>query len=155
ERVAHDNFVALPRDANWLIAITLLAEVCGALHDGPRAAELYAMILPYAGRNVVVGRNATNNGCASRLLGILASTQGAWDLAEGHFDEAQAMHLKMGARPWHARTEVAYAEMLLARGRPDDVSKASDMLADAILSADSLGMVVLAEYARSVAPARV
>jgi tetratricopeptide (TPR) repeat protein len=155
ERVAVDHFSTVPRDANWLIAITLVAEVCGALRDGPRAAELYAILLPYAGRNVVVGRNATNNGSASRLLGILATAQGAWDIAEHHFEEAQRMHAHMGARPWHARTQVSYAEMLLARGRADDATRAAEMLADAILVADALGMVVLAEHARSLVPARV
>ena len=63
---------ALPRDANWLIGVTLLAEVCGALGDGGRAEPLYALLEPYAGRNVVVGRAATCNGAASRLLGMLA-----------------------------------------------------------------------------------
>jgi DNA-binding SARP family transcriptional activator len=155
ERLAANHFTDIHRDANWLIGITLLAEVCGALNDGPRAAELYSLLLPYAGRNVVVGRNATNNGCASRLLGILATAQGAWDLAERHFDEAQKMHAHMGARPWHARTQVSYAEMLLARNRADDVARAGEMLADAILVADALGMVVLAEHARSLVPARV
>ena len=33
ERVAAAGFDALPRDANWLIAVTLLAEVCGSLGD--------------------------------------------------------------------------------------------------------------------------
>jgi tetratricopeptide (TPR) repeat protein len=155
EHVAVDHFANVPRDANWLIAITLLAEVGSALQDGPRAAELYGMLLPYAGSNVVVGRNATNNGSASRLLGMLATAQGAYDLAERHFDEAQRMHAHMGARPWHARTQVAYAEMLLARARGDDVARAGEMLADAILVADALGMVVLAEHARSLVPARV
>ena len=70
--VAEPGFDALPRDANWLIAVTLLAEVCGAMGDGDRARELYALLEPYAGRNVVVGRAATCNGSASRLLGILA-----------------------------------------------------------------------------------
>ena len=36
----------LPRDANWLIAVTLLAEVCGALGDAARAGELYRMLEP-------------------------------------------------------------------------------------------------------------
>ena len=153
ERIASGGFSAFPRDANWLIAVTLLAEVCAALGDAPRAGELYALLAPYAGRNVVVGRNATNNGCASRLLGALAGVQQEWELAERHFDEAQAMHAHMGARPWHARTQVAYAEMLLGRGRADDIARASEMLADAILVADALGMVVLAEHARSLVPA--
>ncbi len=153
ERIASGGFSAFPRDANWLIAVTLLAEVCAALGDAERAGELYALLAPYSGRNVVVGRNATNNGCASRLLGALAGVRHEWDLAERHFDEAQAMHEHMGARPWHARTQVAYAEMLLARGRADDITRATEMLADAILVADALGMVVLAEHARSLVPA--
>ncbi len=124
EEVARGGFAAFPRDANWLIAITLMAEVCGALGDAPRAAELYGLLSPYAGRNVVVGRNATCNGSASRLLGVLAVAQGPWDVAEGHFDEAQRMHASMGARPWHARTQVSYAELLLARRGPGDVERA-------------------------------
>ena len=41
-RSPRGGFAAFPRDANWLIAITLMAEVCGALGDADRAAELYA-----------------------------------------------------------------------------------------------------------------
>ncbi|MBE2318293.1 AAA family ATPase [Solirubrobacter sp. CPCC 204708] len=140
----------IPRDANWLVAVTVLAEVCGALGDAARAGQLYAMLEPYAGRNVVVGRNATFNGSASWLLGLLAAAQGRYELAESHFAAAQEMHVAMGARPFQARTQVAWAEMLLAQG---DVERASEMLADAILVADALGMVVLAERARSLVPA--
>jgi hypothetical protein len=153
ERVAEGGFAAFPRDANWLIAITLMAEVCGALADATRAAELYTLLEPYAGRNVVVGRNATNNGSASRLLGILAAARGELDCAERHFVDAQKMHAAMGAKPWHARTQVAYAEMLLARRGTGDVERATEMLADAIVVADALGMVVLAEKARRLVPA--
>ena len=152
EQVASGGFSAFPRDANWLIAITLVAEVCGALGDAARAAELYGLLEPYAGRNVVVGRNATNNGSASRLLAILATARGEYDCAERHFDDAQKMHGAMNARPWHARTQVSYAEMLLARRAPGDVERATEMLADAILVADALGMVVLAEKARRLVP---
>ena len=129
-----------------------MAEVCGALADPVHADELYALLEPYSGRNVVVGRNATCNGSASRLLGILAAARGEHALAERHFEEAQRMHVSMGARPWHARTQVAYAEMLLARRGPGDVERATEMLADAILVADALGMVVLAERARRLVP---
>jgi hypothetical protein len=45
--------------------------------------------------------------------------------------------------------------MLLARGRADDAARAGEMLADAILVADALGMVVLADHARSLVPAPV
>ena len=109
EKVAEGGFAAFPRDANWLIAITLMAEVCGALADPVHADELYALLEPYSGRNVVVGRNATCNGSASRLLGILAAARGEYALAERHFEEAQRMHVSWArvrgtpARRWRTR----------------------------------------------------
>src|SRR5262249_29481445 len=98
------------------------------------------------------GRNATNYGNASRLLGLLAATRGSFDLAEQHYGRAQEMHDSMGARPMYARTQVSFAEMLLARRGPGDVDRARELLADAILVADALGMVVLAERARRLVP---
>jgi DNA-binding SARP family transcriptional activator len=147
EAMARAGFDALPRDAQWLIAMTLLAEVCGRLGDAARAAELYEPLVPYAGRNVIVGRAATCNGSASRHLGILAGTIGEWERAERHFEDALAMHEAMGARPFVARTQVSWAEMELARG---DVSRARDRLAEAIVLADALGMSALGTRARSL-----
>ncbi len=151
ERLAEGGFDDLPRDANWLIGVTLLAEVCGALGDGARAEALYAQLEPYAGRNVVVGRAATCNGSASRLLGILAAAMGSWELAEGHFISALAMHDRMGARPWTARTQLAYAEMLLTRRRQGDKARALELLGDAVAIADELGMPVVAQRTRELA----
>ena len=150
ESVAAAGFDALPRDANFLIAVTLLAEVCGALGDADRAAELYPLLAPHGGRNVLVGRAASCNGSASRLLGILAGVLGQWEEAERSFAEALEMHVRMGARPWVARTELAWAEMLLARGGPGDEAAARARLAEAIVLADALGMVALAERARAL-----
>ena len=145
--------VELPRDANWLIANTLLAEVCGMLRDGERAPELYERLLPYAGRNVVVGRASTCNGSASRLLGMLAVAMRRWDEADSHFADAMEMHERMGARPWKARTAVAWASMLLARRARGDKAHARELLAEAVLEADALGMAVVAEQARALVPA--
>ena len=150
EAIAEPGFDALPRDANWLIALTVLAEVCATLGDAERARELYALLAPHGGRNVIVGRAATCNGCASRLLGMLAGVLGEWDEAERRFFEAREMHIRMGARPWLARTELAWAEMLLARAEPGDDVGARERLTEAIVIADALGMVVLAERARAL-----
>ena len=147
EALARDGFDSLPRDAQWLIAITLLAEVCGRLGDAARAPALYELLAPYAGRNVVVGRAATCNGSASRPLGMLAAVRGEWARAERHFADALSMHEAMGARPFAARTRLAWGEMELARG---DVARARELLADAIVEADALGMVVVAERARGL-----
>ena len=145
--LAEQGFGTLPLDANWLIAITLLAEVCGRVGDAPRAAELYAALAPYAGRNVVVGRAATCNGSASRPLGMLAAAQGEWARAERHFADALAMHVAMGARPFAARTQLAWAEMELARGRGE---AAAERLQAAVAIADELGMVSVGVRARAL-----
>jgi tetratricopeptide (TPR) repeat protein len=147
ESLARAGFDALPRDAQWLIAMTLLAEVCGRLGDAARAAELYEPLLPYAGRNVIVGRATTCNGSASRPLGMLAAAQGEWARAERHFTDALAMHEAMGARPFVARTQLAWGEMELARG---DHDAARERLAEAIVIADALGMRAVGERARSL-----
>jgi len=150
EAVAEPGFGALPRDANWLIALTLLAEVCGALGDADRARELYDLLESHGGRNVLVGRGASCNGSASRLLGVLAGVLGEWEEAERRFAEAREMHVRMGTRPWLARTELAWAQMLLARGGPGDDVAARERLAEAIVLADALGMVAVAERARAL-----
>ena len=65
----------------------------------------------------------------------------------------------MGARPFVARTQLTWSEMELARG---DGARARELLADALTTADALGMVAVAERARGllsanavVAPASV
>jgi DNA-binding SARP family transcriptional activator len=154
ETIAGPGFDALPRDANWLIAVTLLSEVCAALGDGVRAEALYALLLPYANRNVVVGRAATCNGSASRLLGLLAATMGEQELAEGHFIDALSMHERMGARPWTVRTQVAYAELLLRRRRRGDRPRARDLLGAAGGTAEELGMAAVAARVAELAADR-
>ena len=46
----------------------------------------------------------------------------------------------MGARPWRARTQHAYAEMLLARDEPGDREKALELVGEALAAASAIGM---------------
>ena len=125
---------AFPRDANWLIAITLMAEVCGALGDArARGGALRGCSSPTRAATWSSGRNATCNGSASRLLGILAAALRRvrrWPSATS--TRRRRCTRAMGARPWHARTQVAYAEMLLARRQRGDDARARELLADAL-----------------------
>jgi DNA-binding NarL/FixJ family response regulator len=123
--------------------ITYLAEVCAFLQDAPRAATLYRLLRPYAGRNVIVGGAVACYGAASRYLGMLAATMRRWDDAEQHFQEALAMNARMGARPWLAHTQHDYAAMLLARGQPEDRTQAMTLLEEALATACELGMRAL------------
>jgi len=163
ERIAVDDFAGLPRDLFWLIGMMLLADVCCALGDGARAAVLYDLLLPYAGRTMVTGRAVVCAGSARHSLAILAALLGRHDEAERHFADALAMNLRLGARPFAAYTRFEYARMLLARGAGDDRPRAVELLREAGAVARELGMLLLqrrvealaAEHGAALADARI
>ena len=99
EHLAQHDFTDLPRDGLWVTCITYFAEVCAFLQDTARAATLYRLLSPYAGRNVIVGGAVACYGAASRYLGMLAATMARWDDAEQHFQEALANEHQDGRTP--------------------------------------------------------
>ncbi len=147
ELLAANDFADVPKDANWLITVALLSDVCAFVTDGRRAAILYELLLPYAGRNIVTGPGIVCNGAASRFLGVLAGTMSRWEEAIQHYEEALEMHERMGARPYVARTQQEYADMFLARDEPGDRKKALELVSQALDTAQELGMKVLVERA--------
>jgi DNA-binding CsgD family transcriptional regulator len=150
ERLAADGFLALPRDANWLVALTSLAQVCAFLADEKRAAALYELLLPYRGHMVVAGAAVACHGAVAHYLGLLAATLTRWDAARAHFDDALARHMGMGARPWIVATRYEYASMLLARGEPGDRMRARELATRAVAAARELGMAQLVTRARAL-----
>lgn len=145
EHLAQHDFADLPRDALWMACMTYLVDVCTFLKDQIRAATLYQLLLPYAGRNVVVGNAAACYGALSRYLGALATTLGRLDDAAQHFEDALAMNARMEAWPWLARTQYQYATMLLERDQAGDSEKARELLKAALVTARELGMRALEE----------
>jgi DNA-binding NarL/FixJ family response regulator len=83
-------------------------------------------------------------GPVSRPAGILATLLGHHDDAAGHFEDAIACTQGMGARPWLAHAQQAYARMLVGRGRPGDRKRAVELLTGALEAGERLGMAVLA-----------
>jgi tetratricopeptide (TPR) repeat protein len=143
DHLAQHDFTDLPRDALWMACITYLVDVCIFLGDKERAAILYRLLLPYAGRTVVIGNAVACYGALSRYLGALATTLGHWDDAVQHFEEALAMNTRMDARPWLAHTQYQYAAMLLARSQAGDRKKALALRKAALTTAHELGMRAL------------
>ena len=143
EQVAARNFADLPRDANWLPSLAVLAEVSHVLGDRRRAATLYRLLQPYAERNVVVATSAVCYGSAARYLGLLATTLSYWDDARAYFEFAVRFNAQMGASPLVAHTQYDYAHMLFARGEPDDWETAWELLTHALTTARILGMEML------------
>jgi tetratricopeptide (TPR) repeat protein len=145
EILAQRDFADIPRDGLWMASMTYLADVCNFLGYDRRAAMLYDLLVPFDGRNVVVGNMTACYGALSRYLGALATTLRRWDEAERHFEDALAMNTRMEAPPWLAHTQHQYAAMLLLRNRPGDRERAVELLHNALAAARGLGMEGLAE----------
>jgi tetratricopeptide (TPR) repeat protein len=153
ERLAAKNFGDLPRDANWTGALDKLAQVCVFLGDVERAAVLYEMLLPFAHHIVVISFGDACDGSASHALGVLATLLERWDDAAQHFENALAMNTALGARAQVARTQHAYAEMLLRRPSINaeiDGAKARQLLNHAIAGYHQLGMAHCLERASAL-----
>src|SRR5262249_25764498 len=85
EKLAAENFTAIPRDGRWLFCSVYLSEVCAALGDAARAAALYKLLSPYAGRYLVLGAGIACCGSADRYLGLLSGIGLQWAKAQQHF----------------------------------------------------------------------
>lgn len=143
DRLAADDFAAVPRDSLWQTCLSYLAEVCDELQDTERAQVLYGLLLPYSELAVVVGNAIVCLGATSRFLGQLAATLAHWDDAEMHFKHALDLNEAMDAKPWVAHTRYQYASMLLRRGEREDVIRANGMIDEALKMAQQLGMLGL------------
>jgi DNA-binding CsgD family transcriptional regulator len=143
--LALDEFESLPRDGRWATCVMYLAEVCVALGETRSASVLYRLLLPWKGRNVVMGGGTGCWGSSDRFLGLLAATERRWVDAELHFIEALAMNARVGAVAPLAHTHCDFADMLMNRGYPDDMASASMHLREASEHAATLGLTALGE----------
>jgi eukaryotic-like serine/threonine-protein kinase len=145
--LAQDDFGIFPRDANWPIAMALLAETCAVLGDKERASYLYDELLPFGDKCIIVGSCVDCYGSSHRLLGRLATTLERWDDAERHFEDALEMNARMGAGRWSGWAFYQYADMLLRRDGTGDREKPLTLLSKALDTAERLGLKALLERA--------
>jgi DNA-binding SARP family transcriptional activator len=136
ERLAAGDFTELPFNEEWLLGMTLLADVCTALGDVPRSVRLYQLLLPYRELHAVVVPEISL-GAVARPLGRLAATAGRFEQATQHFEAAIQLNQRSGARPWTAHARHDYARMLIARG---DHQNARQQLAHALATYRELQM---------------
>jgi predicted ATPase/DNA-binding SARP family transcriptional activator len=139
EELAANDFEIVPRDQEWLLAASVLTDVCKSLRDIPRAAVLYDALLPYAGR-VASDIYEGSAGAVDRALGILAAMLGRDSEAVAHLEAAIELNERTGARPWAAYARVDLAEVLLDLG---DAVRARDLLTEAQTTALESGMTAL------------
>jgi hypothetical protein len=109
--LARDRFASLPFDEEWLVSTGLLADAASALGEVGHAEVLYELLAPYADR-IAISYPEVSTGAVARELGVLAATLGRRDDARRHFAAAVALHRRIGARTWLARTERDAARLL-------------------------------------------
>ena len=147
ERIASKGFDKLPYDAQRLMAVSLLADTAATLGDAERAGQLFELLEPYDGLNIVAGRAAASYGPVAGVLGRLARTMGRSDEAERRLEDAIALCRRMGERPFKAIYGHELAALLLERGADGDRERALELLGRALDTARELGMGSLVESA--------
>lgn len=160
ERVAPENFRAIPRDNNWLAGMALAAEVCVFLGDRHRATALFDLLRPFAGRNAVAGSGAACNGCVSRQLGQLAALLDRPVEAHAFLNDAIERDGRMGARPFVLRSKLDLARLVDSEAGRDaalvtEPDAAAQQLATEVLrGAQAFGMERLGDAAQRLLAAR-
>ncbi len=148
--VAPGGFAGLPRNASRLSSLAVVADAVAIIGAVEHAPVLYQELLPWAGRNIVLGPALACFGVVDRFLGVLAATDGRLDDAERHLQAALALDGRLGARPWIAVTQAELAAVLLRRGGPGDGARAAELSAAATATAEALNMVGLLERTRAL-----
>ena len=115
----------------------LWAMVCSRLGAVDRADELYELLAPFSGQ--VVGNAVAVWGTIAWALGTLAAMLERYEQAEEHFAAAAQIEERLGVPLLVARTHLGWARALIARGRPEDSSRAQHMLEQAEGTATRLG----------------
>ncbi|VXC78636.1 Transcriptional regulator, LuxR family (modular protein) [Burkholderia sp. 8Y] len=132
-----------PANADSLTRACFAAEVCVYLEDASRAAALYRVLQPYEGATLLLDIGGPCLGAADRLLGMLATVDRRWEVAEQHFMRAMDIDERTGARVWLAHDRYRYARMLHARGAAEDRPRANQLIEGALADARALGMSTL------------
>jgi DNA-binding CsgD family transcriptional regulator/tetratricopeptide (TPR) repeat protein len=137
------------REGLWLASLTYLADAAGAIAHEEVASLVYPLLAPLTGTNVMIGHGVACYGAADRYLGMLAATLGEDDRAASHFEVALHLNRQMGASTWLAHTAYEYGRMLLSRG---DSGYGEQLLVEAVLLAETVGMPTVLARARALAP---
>jgi tetratricopeptide (TPR) repeat protein len=140
-----DGFSVIPHDLSWSSAMSMLAEVCAALGDADAAAALATQLGRFPA--IMADNGISTFGATDRYLGLLAATRGDFDGAAGHFAAAAALHQRIGAPIWLARTRLDWARFLQRRGAPGDRDEARGLLGQVLEVAGSLGCATLVRWA--------
>jgi len=138
DRLAADDFGALPRDNVWFGAMASLAETAAALGHADGALRLHAQLAPFAGRNIVTPTVAFF-GPVEMWLGILARVGGRGGQALEHLARAQDAAARNGDRMTLVRLAIEEAIVLVDHGGAAERARAVELVAGATADCEAMG----------------
>jgi tetratricopeptide (TPR) repeat protein len=145
--LAADDFGRIQRNGNWTAVIMLTADHTCELEERRYAETLYALLRPFSGRCPGVGPMLVCLGPTDLRLGRLAMLLGRDDVAMAHLRDAIDLTARMGARPYHAESQLALGALLARSGGEGDRERALAALERALEIGRSVGMAKLIEDA--------
>jgi hypothetical protein len=141
--ISANRFAAFPRDAHFLPSLALVAHAVGELGDAGLAVQAEPLLAPFRELWVVFGLGSVTLGPVAYSLGLLQLVQDRPAEAAETFELALERSLRMGARPYVARSRAGLAHALRRRGAPTDAARAEELAALAAADARDLGMTRL------------
>jgi class 3 adenylate cyclase/tetratricopeptide (TPR) repeat protein len=150
EGLAAHDFADVPRDVVMFHVLGDLSELAISFCDTRRAALIYDIWYPYADHLYMIGLGNGCCGATTHWLGMLAGTMQRWDDAAAHFENAIETNVRIGARPFLARSQHEYARMLIERNKSGDHDRARALLDEAIPTYRELGMPTFLENAEEL-----
>lgn len=133
----------LPRDAMYSTTLSYLADICVAVENLEHAKSIYDLLLPYKDLTITAGATTVCAGAGARRLGSLAALMEDWETSQAMFETALKIDSQMASQPWLAHSKADFAATLRRRGRKGDMQQAFRLEAEALATAQSLGMLNL------------
>jgi DNA-binding CsgD family transcriptional regulator len=132
----------LPADGRRIFIVLSAGELAIWLGDLESARYCYDQALPY--EDHYINNGTACHGAVARPLGVIAAALGDIDAAGRHLATAVEMEERIGAAPFLAQAQLAYAKVLLSAGH----RRRAQTLADqAATTARRLGMPLVAAAA--------
>ncbi len=142
ERYVTDDGIGHNPDSLWFSIGGLLVEMARELGDRDRAAILRRELEPFLGRFAISGLGRACLGPVTRFVGVAAAVCGDLDAADALLDRAAEESRAARAVPSEARSLHDRAEVLVRRGRPEDLELAASLRERADELAQGIGLLL-------------
>jgi class 3 adenylate cyclase len=154
ERLAADDFAALPLDVSFTGSLAVLSEVVASLGAAAYAPALLRRLEPHAGNLLVGAIGIVCLGAVDRYRGMLAATAGDTAAALAHYASAAELEEQVGGGAALARTRLWWGRLLCSEAGaaagedPETTGEGRRLLAAAAETAETFGMTLVARQAR-------